>query len=100
MGAFIIIDIEFATGEDRFKFESWKNLKYQDRLVDEKSDSAGFAAWRMMRTPELNPIYNMGFMGYEEPKEILKEAKKKGIKIKSLNWIPINDKESTWRKEK
>jgi hypothetical protein len=53
-----------------------------------------------MRNPKLNPIYNMGFLGYEEPRLILKEAKKEGIKIKSLFWLPINDKESTWRKEK
>jgi len=42
----------------------------------------------------------MGFMGYSEPKEILKECLKEKIKINFLAWIPINDKNSTWRKER
>ncbi len=67
-------------------------------MVNEYSNDYGFSAWRVLRDPELNPIYYMGFMGYAEPTMILRECLKEGIKIKFLAWIPINDKESKWKK--
>ena len=53
-----------------------------------------------MRDPCLDIIYYIGFRGYADPKEILKECKKAGINIKFLSWLSINDKNSTWTKEK
>ena len=100
MGAFIIMDIEFEKENDRKKFEEKNKIKKKDILVDENSISFGFGAWTFMRNPYLNVIYNMGFMGYSEPKELLKECLKQGITIKFLSWIPINDKNSTWKKER
>lgn len=102
MGAFVIFDIKFEKKRDRNRFE--KKYGFIGRamrkhiLIDEYSDSGGFAAWIMLRNPELNPVYYMGFMGYGEPKEILKECLKEGIRIKFLAWIPINDKDSKWEK--
>ncbi len=94
MGAFIIFDIAFETEKDRKKFEK----EYTPtKLVDEDTPSFG-VAWTMLRDPILNPIYFMGFMGYEEPKEILNECLRNQIKIKFLAWIPINDKNSSWEK--
>lgn len=98
MGAFIIFDIEFERETDRKKFETKYNLEKENILVGEKSNSYGFSAWTMNRNPDFELIYYMGFMGYAEPKEILEECLKEGIKIKFLAWIPINDKQSKWEK--
>jgi len=93
----MIFDVEFETAKDREKFEK----KYTpDILVSENSNSSGFVAWTMMRNPCLDIVYNMGFMGYADPKLELKECLKEGIKIKFLAWIPINDKNSIWHKER
>lgn len=97
MGAFVIFDVGFATKKDRVKFEKLFGILKKDILVDENSKSAGFA-WTFLRNPALNPIYNMGFMGYAEPKDILKTCLKKKIGIKFLSWIPINDKNNIWEK--
>lgn len=67
-------------------------------LVNEDSNSYGFCSWTYNRNPLLNPIYFMGFLGYAEPKEMLKECLKEGIKIKFLAWLSINDKNSNWEK--
>jgi len=96
MGAFIIFDIEFERKNDRTKFETLYKIKKKDILLEE--GSPGGFAYLMFRNPFLNPIYYMGFLGYGEPKEVLRECLKKGIKIKFLAWIPINDKNSSWEK--
>lgn len=98
MGAFLIFDTKFETEKDRDKFEKKYNIKKKDILVGEKSNSGGFVAWTMLRNPSLEVVYFMGFMGYAEPKEILKECLKEKIKIKFLAFIPINDKDSNWKK--
>ncbi len=100
IGAFIIFDISFKTAKDRKKFEKKYKIKNKDILVGEKSKSGGFCAWTMMRNPYLDVIYYMGFMGYTEPKEILQECLKEGIRINFLAWLPINDKDSIWEKER
>lgn len=94
----MVFDIKFEKEKDRKKFEEKYKIKKKDILVDESANSHGFVAWSFLRNPFLNPIYFMGFMGYEDPKEMLKECLKKGIKIKFLAWLPINDKESKWEK--
>lgn len=99
MGAFIIADIKFETEKDRVKFEHWLKINDKNIICDEQSDSGGFCAWTIARDPLLNPIYNLGFMGYEDVKKLLKSAFKKNIKIKFFAWIPINDKNSSWKKE-
>ncbi len=98
MGAFIIFDIEFEKKKDREKFEKKYDIKKKHILVDEYSNSFGFAAWTFLRDIHLNPIYYMGFLGYAEPKEILNECLKERIKIKFLSWLPINDKRAEWEK--
>jgi hypothetical protein len=98
MGAFIVADIEFKTEKDRKKFEKLFKIKKERILVDENSESYGFGAWAVVRNVKLNPVYYLGFMGYSEPKDMLNECKKKKIKIKSFNWIAINDKGSKWEK--
>lgn len=102
MGAFIIFDIEFKEKKDREKFEKKYGFTGAEKkyiLVDETAKCFG-VAWTMLRDVFLNPVYFMGFMGYAEPKEILQECLKEGIKIKKLSCIPINDKESKWKKVK
>jgi len=97
MGAFLIFDIAFSTEKDRKKFEEKYKIKKKDILVDENSKCFG-KAWATLRDPLLNLIYNMGFMGYGKPKDILKECLKEGIKIKFLAWLPVNDKQAEWEK--
>jgi hypothetical protein len=97
MGAFVIFDISFETEKDRINFEKKYKILKKDTLVDSKSKCYGFA-WTYLRDVELNPIYFMGFMGYAEPKEVLKECLKEKIKIKFLAFLPINDKNSSWEK--
>jgi len=116
MGAFMLFDIEFETEKDRKIFEERYDIKKKDILVGEESKCSGIA-WTYLRNPNLNVVYNMGFMGYGEPSIILKECltgseltykndkevwtssdKNKIIKIKFLSWIPINDKNSHWEK--
>ncbi len=94
----MIFDVGFEKRKDRKKFEEKYKIKKKDILVDENANSHGFAAWTFSRCPCLEILYNMGFIGYSEPKEILKECLKEGIKIKFLAWLPINDKESRWEK--
>lgn len=98
IGAFLIFDVSFEKEKDRKRFEEKYKIKKKDILVGEKSNSKGFTAWTYMRNPYLDVIYFMGFMGYEDPKEILKECKKEKINIKFLAWIPINDKDTIWEK--
>lgn len=97
MGAFLLFDIEFKTKRDRKKFEKKYKILKKKTLVDENVECFGLA-WMYLRNVNLNPIYNMGFMGYEEPKIILRECLKEGIKIKFMAWNPINDKDSHWNK--
>lgn len=94
----MIWDIGFEREKDRIKFEKKYKIKKKDILVGEKSNSGGFVAWTMMRNPNLDIVYFMGFMGYGDPHYELKECLKEGIKIKFLAWIPINDKNSKWEK--
>ena len=101
IGCFVIFDIKFESKKDRERFDKkYKFVGVNRRyiLVDERANSGGFGAWTFLRDPFLNPIYYMGFMGYNEPKDILKECLKEGIKIKFLAWLPVNDKESKWEK--
>ena len=93
----MIFDVGFKAAGDRKKFEK---LYKPQLLVNESANSYGFAAWAMMRNPLLDIVYYMGFMGYGDPHEILKECKKKKINLKFLAWIPINDKNSHWEKLK
>jgi len=97
IGAFIIIDISFKTRKDRKRFEQKYIILKKNILVDENFKGYGFA-WLTFRNPELEPIYFMNFMGYGDPKDILKECLKEGIKIKFFAFNPINDKNSTWTK--
>lgn len=98
IGSFVVMDIGFETKTDREKFEKKYKIRKYQILVDEYSNSFGFMAWTYLRHPILNPVYYMGFMGYGDPKEILKECLKKEIKITFLAWIPINDRNSNWEK--
>ncbi len=98
MGAFLIFDTGFEKESDRKKFEEKYKIKKKDILVDEHANSDGFVAWTYLRNPKLDVIYYMGFMGYAEPKEILKECLKEGIKIKFLAFNAINDRDSKWEK--
>jgi len=99
MGAFLIFDVGFKTIIDRKKFEKkYKINPNRQILVDENSNSRGFAAWTLLRSPSIEVIYFMGFMGYAEPQEILKECLKEGIKINFLSYLSINDRDSTWTK--
>ena len=100
MGGYLIFDISFSEEKDRQKFEKKYKIRKKDILVSEKSNSRDFVAWTMMRDPCLDIIYYMGFWGYRDPKEVLKRCLKEGINIKFLSWLPINDKNSTWTKEK
>jgi len=97
MGAFMIFDIKFEREKDKKKFEEKYKIKKKHILVSPDAKHFGIA-WTYLRDVFLNPIYFMGFMGYAEPEEILEECLNKGIKIKFLAWIPINDKESRWKK--
>jgi hypothetical protein len=100
MGAFIICDIKFKKEKDRVKFEDRFIVKDKNIIVDEQSDSLGFAAWTMLRNPLLNPIYSLGFMGYEDVNGLLKECKRRKIDITFFAYIPINDKNAHWVKLK
>ena len=94
----MIFDVGFVYKSDRKKFEEKYKIKKKDILVDEYANSGGFMAWTYLRNPVLDVIYYMGFMGYGEPKDILKECLKEKIKIKFMAWIPINDRNSKWEK--
>lgn len=99
MGAFMVFDIGFEKEEDRKKFEDKYGLLKKHILVSQDSNSGCFCAWTYLREPSLEIIYFMGFMGYCDPKYILKECLKEGIKIKFLAWQPINDRSSKrWEK--
>ena len=94
----MIFDIGFKSQIDRKKFEKKYSLKKKDILVSEESNSLGFGAWAMMRDPFVDIIYYMGFMGYADPRLVLRECIKEKINIIFLAYIPINDKGSRWKK--
>jgi hypothetical protein len=96
MGAFIISDISFKTKKDRERFE--KKFKQFNILVHENSNSFGFGAWTSIRDVTIDVIYFMGFMGYAEPKDYLKQCLDEGIGITFWAWIPINDRNAHWEK--
>lgn len=97
----MIFDVSFNKPKDRKKFEEKYEIKRKDILVGETSNSGGFCAWQILRNPHLDVVYYMGFMGYGDPKIIIKECKKSKINIKFLSWFPINDRGKTicWEKE-
>ena len=97
MGAFIIIDISFKHKRDRNCFET--KFPLFTPLVDNSSNSYGFMAWATRRNPFLDVVYNCGFLGYAEPKEILKTCGELGINIEFLAWLPINDRKAKWKEE-
>ena len=66
-------------------------------MVDEHSKCYG-VAWTYLRDAYLDVVYFMGFMGYADPKNILKECLKEGINIKFMSWLPVNDRNSDWEK--
>ena len=100
MGAFMCFDISFKEKKDRIKFEKKFPHLTKNILVGEKSNSGGFVAWQMMRNPNLDVIYFMGFLGYGDPMEIVRICKVDKINIKFLSWMPINDrfKDRKWEK--
>lgn len=100
MGAFMVFDVGFKSKKDRDKFEKKYEIRKKDILVDECANSGGFCAWTFMRNATVDVIYFMGFMGYGDPHEMLKECKKEKINITFLTWIPINDRDSIWEKLK
>lgn len=99
MGGFLIFDISFKTRKDRKKFEKKYKILKKQILVDETVPCYGLA-WSYLREVDLNPIYFMGFMGYDEPRLILEECLKEGIQITFLADIPINDKDANWQKRR
>lgn len=100
MGAFIISDISFKTASDRKRFEKRydKWLRKKDVLVDQSANSFGFGAWLYTRNPTVDVVYYMGFMGYDEPRQMLRKCLEKGIKITFWAWLPINDRKAHWEK--
>jgi hypothetical protein len=96
MGGFMIWDIGFTTKKQRKNFEELMKGTIKT-LVDEYTDSQGFAAWKTLRTPEIEPIYFAGFMGYEDSHAIMKEAEEKGIQFNYFASIAINDREGNWQ---
>ena len=99
MGGFIIVDIGFKTIKDRKKFENLYKKRYDLKvLVDENSNSLGFGAWETMRKPCVDVVYFMGFAGFVEMYDVIKECKKKKIGIKFFAQIPINNRNAHWEK--
>lgn len=96
----MIFDIGFERKKDRRKFEKMYKIKQKNILVSEKSDSCGFGVWAMSRNLCLDVVYYMGFLGYYDPQEILRECRKAKINIKFLAFIPLNDRNSHWEKIK
>jgi len=93
----MIWDIGFKTDEDRQKFEKEHKDMIKHTLVHEEADSSGFMAWTMTRCPKLDIVYYVGFMGYEDPNETLKECDKKNININYFASLPVNDRGSQWQ---
>lgn len=74
-------------------------LRKKDILVSERSPCDGIM-WTFKRNPQLDIIYYFGFLGYAEPKHILRVCLKDKIRIKFFSWLPINDKQTEWTKER
>lgn len=90
MGAFMIFRITFKKRKDMLDFtKKYRTLVYDD------TDTA-FVAWKYLWEPNTIICY-MGFMGYRDPE--LYKKKLKG-KIKRFDWIPINDLNSRWEKDR
>ena len=92
MGAFMILRIQFK--EKKFVTSFLK--KYKPIILIQDKTPSDFSAWRTLWKPD-TLICLMGFMGYAEPNEIKRELKGK---IRYFDWIPINDLNSRWNKDK
>lgn len=93
----MVFDISFKTLKDRKKFDKeYKNLIKV--LVDNNSNDFGFGAYKMFRDTTIDVVYYMGFMGYAEPIDILKECKQKNIKINKFLSLDLSAN-SSWYDE-
>lgn len=101
MGAFMLWDIRFKSEDDRVKFEKeYAETYIEQTMVDPIADSGGFCAWEYTRDFKRDIVYYVGYVGYEELREVLKECKKKKIGITFAAELPINDRMSGWYKVK
>jgi len=94
-------DIRFKSEKDRKKFEKeYGEIYIEQIMVDSDSNSGGFAAWAYTRDMTRDVVYYVGYVGYAELNEILRECKKKKIKILFAADLPMNDRMSGWEKKK
>ena len=96
MGAFIISNVLFDSIKDRKKFERlFKKEWIESTLVD--NDTQGGFAWRVLRDPSIEVVYYFGHIGYYDIQYLYRLAEHKGINIKRIEWIPINDGPTGWK---
>ena len=96
MGAFIIGNVLFNSIKDRKKFERiFKEVWIESVLVD--NDTEGGFAWRYLRDPIVEVVYYFGNIGYYDIRYIYRLSEYKGINIKRIEWIPINDGTTEWK---
>ena len=100
MGAFMLWDIRFKSEKDRVKFEKEYKEYIEKVMVDPLADSGGFCAWEYTRDFKRDIIYFVGYVGYCELNEVLRECKKKKINILFAADLPMNDRMSGWEKKK
>lgn len=93
-------DIRFKAEDDRIKFEKEYKHYIDKVMVDSNSYSGGFGAWAMTRDIVRDVVYFVGYVGYAELNEILRECKKKKIRILFAADFPINDRMGEWEKKK
>ena len=95
MSAWIIFRVQFKTQKDY----NWFKRKYKDVikiLVEDCSISSG-VAWRLLWKSNTILFFYYDTLGYGEPNILKKELKGR---IKYFDWIPINDLNARWNKDK
>lgn len=97
MGSYMIFDVEFESKKDRLNFEKYfRRKRHNCRALTpyHLKERSPFDKALLMQCV----VYYVGFMGYAEPQEILKDCLKDGIKIKFMAWLPISDSGTRWEK--
>ena len=92
MGSYMIFDMTFKSPKDRIAFENFmkKRYCYNRKLTFYHTDNKN--------NEEDDIVYYVGYLGYIEPEEILKECLKKKIGIKFMAYLCLSDRQSQWEK--
>lgn len=88
MGSQMLLDICFATSEQCEKFKLDYKIE-SEQILEELYD-------HVFNSDNVDVVIYMGYMGHEDPKELLEKLVKDGYELPYFAYLPISDRNSCW----